>query len=107
VSGHGTFGRPPHVFVAHFDVERDLLDLHGAVCRTLASAGVEPERRQWRPHVTLARLRRPGCDALARLRERAVPVESAVADRVVLFASELHPTGARYRCLAGVPLHER
>ena len=57
LSGLGTFGRkPPQVIYA--DVERceELIELERKVTRKLRSAGVQFQKRRFRPHVTIARL---------------------------------------------------
>ena len=69
----------------------------------LAAAGVyTPEKRPFRPHVTVARLRprtRPPRAADAHLE----PL-SFHGTAVTLYASQLHPSGARYEALATAPL---
>jgi 2'-5' RNA ligase len=70
-------------------------------------AGLEPERRPLRPHVTFARLRRPWPhDALARFAEEVRawrfplwPVRSCV-----LYESQLAPGGAIHRAIGDWPL---
>lgn len=59
--------------------------------------GVEPERREFRPHVTLARLREPWPPAAleAFLQEaEAFPFPEWSVGRCILYRSELHPAGA-------------
>jgi len=65
--------------------------------------GVERERRPFRTHLTLGRLRQPVPLPLA-------PVPCAdgrpfLIEEVVLYESRLSPTGARYVPLARLPLH--
>ena len=61
----------------------------------LAALGVyRPERRPWRPHVTVLRFReRP------RLRPSLPDVGTIVTSDAAAFLSHLHPTGARYEVL--------
>jgi RNA 2',3'-cyclic 3'-phosphodiesterase len=79
-----------------------------AVERALVAAGLhEPEGRPFRPHVTVARVRRGG-----RLRRAASaiappPADPLAAREVVLYRSELRPGGARYTRLAGAGLRVR
>ena len=57
LSGLGTFGKnTPQVIYA--DVERceELIDLERKITRKLRSAGVQFQKRRFRPHVTIARL---------------------------------------------------
>jgi 2'-5' RNA ligase len=80
-------------------LERLAESLEGAA----RAAGFPPEPRPFFPHVTLARVRRPGriapcsCEAVGEL-------GAFVADRVVLFRSELARGGARYVEEASFPL---
>jgi 2'-5' RNA ligase len=77
--------------------------LQTRIAGALAAAGVyTPEARPFRPHVTVARLRPrvrpPGSAALA-----LDPLEFR-GEAVTLFASRLHPSGARYEPLYRVEL---
>ncbi|HEX2049736.1 MAG TPA: RNA 2',3'-cyclic phosphodiesterase [Actinomycetota bacterium] len=66
--------------------------------------GVEPERRAFTPHLTLARFREPArLDGMLPVLPRAGLPPFRVAD-VELFRSHLSPRGARYESLARVPL---
>ena len=47
--------------------------LHKKVDRALTSAGLEPERRAFLPHITLARRRKAGADPDAWLEAHAAP----------------------------------
>jgi 2'-5' RNA ligase len=74
-----------------------LVDAQAALAQRLGRV----ENRPWLPHVTVARARgarRPPAPELEPLALR-VPLAE-----LVLYASELHPSGARYRPLATVPL---
>jgi len=52
----GCFGRERgSLWWAGVSASKALMDLHGALTRALATAGFEPERRKYSPHVTLAR----------------------------------------------------
>ncbi|MCZ6568748.1 MAG: hypothetical protein O7B23_01130, partial [Deltaproteobacteria bacterium] len=67
-----------------------------------ARIGVERERRPFRTHLTLGRLRQPAPLALS-----AVPCPDAkpfFVEEVVLYESRLSPTGACYVPLARLPL---
>ncbi len=50
-------GRRPHSVFARVEPNEGLLRLHEAVERACVKAGMEPERRRFTPHVTLARCR--------------------------------------------------
>lgn len=83
-----------------------LMRLQAAVEARVASCGLEAESKPFRPHFTVARLRRPDphglrvwLDAHAGFSGPAFPVT-----RVQLWASELRPSGARHRCEASFEL---
>jgi 2'-5' RNA ligase len=61
-------------------------------------AGFEPEKRPFRPHLTLARARRGErprwAEGVEFERGKAVRV-----DHMILFSSQLHPAGARYTAI--------
>jgi 2'-5' RNA ligase len=76
----------------------DLQPLQARVAKSLEAAGVyTPETRPFRPHVTLARLRprtKPPRGITLTLEPRSFHGEA-----VTLYASRLHPDGARYEAL--------
>jgi 2'-5' RNA ligase len=86
-------------------IAAELADPKGALA-TLAdrveaeaeTLGVPRETRTFRPHITLARIKQPGdvSDFLA----HAVPPADVALDEIVLFRSDLRPTGAIYTPLA-------
>jgi 2'-5' RNA ligase len=95
--------RPRILAAALDDPDGALAALYAEVSASLAAAGAyEPERRTFRPHVTVARLR-------PRVRApRAVPGTFARLEfagiAVTLFASRTAPQGARYEALSRIPL---
>jgi 2'-5' RNA ligase len=101
-AGAGTFGSPRRPRVLWIGVEGELdrlAALHVEVERALADLGFEPEERAWSAHLTLARAREPRGDAV--LGECAAALRNevfgeAICDAVVLYRSDLAPTGARY-----------
>ena len=97
-------GRHGQAIALEADGGADLITLHSRVLSRLRGAGVAPERRRFRPHVTLARMGG---------RENAGPVLAVLAsatvgpflcDAVSLFSSTLHPDGAIHEELARYPL---
>jgi 2'-5' RNA ligase len=96
--------RHPRVLALDLADEGAALDaVQRTIGQALATAGLyEADRRPFRPHVTVARLRR---GAVWRGRALAAPpIEPFVAERVVLFRSHLSQQGARYAPLAAVRL---
>ncbi len=100
-------GRWSGVLWAGVQQQAALTDLQRRVTQALASCGLEPDPRPFRPHVTLGRFpaRRPpaGLDAWLQSQRnlRAPPVHLR---EFCLYSSELAPAGARYRILQRFPL---
>jgi 2'-5' RNA ligase len=72
----------------------------------LRGVEVEPDRRKFTPHVTLARLDGTPTDAVVAYMSAHVLFrsETFTVDRVLLFSSVRSPKGSRYRVEAGFPL---
>jgi 2'-5' RNA ligase len=92
--------RPGVLAIDLDDAQGACAALQRSLARSLAALGAyEPGRRRFRPHVTVARVRRG-----ARVEDPAVPVLPALpafaGAAVTLFRSELAPGGARYEALA-------
>jgi len=112
LAGVGTFPSPASPRVVWVGVAagaEELAVLADRVERTLEPLGFPREKRPFRPHLTLGRCRSTrGLDGL----KRAIAAESSFSGplvrvrRVVLFSSDLRPTGAVYRPLATFPLVE-
>jgi 2'-5' RNA ligase len=88
------------------DSAEHLALLHMAVNEALEQLGYEPDRRPFHPHLTLGRVRRktPRSEA-RRIGELITQTEVALVseetfDEIVLFRSDLKPTGAVYTRLA-------
>jgi RNA 2',3'-cyclic 3'-phosphodiesterase len=96
--------RRPRVLCADVaDPTGGLAALQAAVAAGLEAAGVfTPERRAFRAHATVARLR-PGARAPRSIDAAPEPVEFA-GGPLTLFESRLHPHGARYAALTQVSL---
>ena len=93
--------RRPGVLVADLSLPDELVALHGSLVSALAPWH-EPEARPFRPHVTVARVRRH-----ERLREHDLvgPPELRFAAReLVLWRSFAGPGGSRYEALASAPV---
>lgn len=85
--------------------------LETAVTRVLTPLGVPPESRPYRPHVTLARVRRergartPSLEAEASaVTAGAWPAVEFAVRELVLFESRLRSDGAEYAAVARFPL---
>ncbi len=109
MQGTGVFPNPARARVVWLGLTGDLEALaalqHG-VEKTAAGFGFEPEGRAFKPHLTLGRVRsgrnRSGLlDELDRLKPE--PLEFT-AEEVILFKSDLRPTGAVYTPLQRLPL---
>jgi RNA 2',3'-cyclic 3'-phosphodiesterase len=84
------------------DPDGTLGELQSRVSDGLAAAGVYvPEKRPFRAHATVARLR-PGRRPPREVSAAPEPLELH-GDALTLFVSRLHPHGARYEALARVP----
>ena len=100
--GTGAFptSRRPRVLWVGVEPRPPLLELQSDLERTLAEEGVEPEDREYHPHVTLGRVRRgvsgEALRSLAAALEELAPRADHEAEAVQLMESRLHPDGARY-----------
>ncbi len=108
IGGLGTFPSARAARVVWVGVSEGAPQL-ARLARQLESAasrvGVARDHRPYRGHLTLARLRSPGrvqLDELGSTGNAVVPVRE-----VVLYRSDLSPSGARYSPLARLPLGER
>lgn len=85
-----------------------LAALHRKVDRALVRIGLDPERRAYLPHITLARLPRsaggdPAIDAW-RARHAALASEPFALDALILYESHVGSNGASYTPAARYPL---
>lgn len=92
------------------DVER-LQAIQQRLEAQLAKTGFNPERRPYRAHLTIGRIRnpkrwRPGEAALLR-RMLDFPLQPFTVDTLIWYESRLLPGGAEYTALARVPLAAR
>lgn len=110
VAGVGAFpprGRRRVVWIG-VETEGPIGDLQRRVAEAVERAtGLEPERRPFHPHLTLARCRPPWPPAaVERLATGfgAEPAGAFTARRASLISSQLHPAGARYTTVETYPL---
>ncbi len=80
--------------------------LAAKVERACVRAGLEPERRAFHPHITLARFRRDSAAAARAFieRNRALAAPGFAVDRFILYESRLSRHGAHYEEVAEFPL---
>lgn len=91
--------RSPRIFWAGIHAPPQLGALARETDRALAFLGIEPEKRAYSPHLTLARIREPA--PLERLHTRLAALEtqefgSFQADRFFLYRSQSSPAGSVY-----------
>jgi 2'-5' RNA ligase len=99
-------GDKPRAIVAKVKAGPALMDLQAEQERRLRRIGVEPRTRKYMPHVTLARLRGAGQQAVASyLASRgALVAESFTAERFVLYSARDGSGGGPYVVEAAYPL---
>lgn len=111
-SNIGTFGGREGLRIMWVGVAGDVLRLEAlvrAVNAALAVVGFEPERRPFRPHLTLGRVRdevptRQRAEIEVAVGKMGVPSTSWRTTQVSLMRSRLTPQGAVYEVLATFPL---
>ena len=87
-------------------IPRDPLEaLHKKVDRVLTSVGMEPERRAFLPHITLARRRKSGADPAGWIEAHAaLAAEPEPIGEYILYQSHLGHDGPHYEAVAGFAL---
>jgi 2'-5' RNA ligase len=112
LSNIGTFGGREGLRIMWVGVAGDVLRLEAlvrAVNAALAVVGFEPERRPFRPHLTLGRVRdevstRARAEIEVAVGKMEVPPSSWRTTQVSLMRSRLTANGAHYEVLATFPL---
>ena len=98
----GAFPNSRRPRVAWLGLEGDTLDLEALaddVDEVAVELGYERERRRFRPHITIGRLRRgydPPADFELAARELILPEQQLTIDRIQLYRSVLLPGGPEY-----------
>lgn len=106
IRGVGAFGgREPKVLWAGVEAGAELEALSRAHERAARGAGLEPEGRAFRPHVTLARIRGGRPQAVARFLEEngTLRTEPFTATRFVLLSARPGTGGGPYAVEAAFP----
>lgn len=99
LKGVGEFGGPhPHTLWAGVPSNDALLHLQRKIESALQRAGLEPERRKYTPHVTLARLKgTPRRRVIDFLTEHALYASAPFAvEAFRLYSSDMTPNGSLY-----------
>ncbi len=88
--------RKPRVLTVRIDPTEPLRTLYNALQNTLAAVGIDPERRTYRPHITLARLQDAQAERLYTTLQdlEGRSLASFTADEFILYESTLTPEGA-------------
>lgn len=107
LNGLGSFDRrgEPVTLWAGLAPQEPLRALHKKVDQAVAQVGVEPDRRAYMPHITLARLGR-GAGPVRGLIEMSGGASSPLfrVEEFALFESRLTPEGAVYTLIEHYPL---
>jgi RNA 2',3'-cyclic 3'-phosphodiesterase len=109
IAGAGAFGgRDPRVLWAGVEKDPHLDALYRANERAARAAGLEPDERTFRPHVTLARMRRVRQSAVARFLEEHgdLRFEPFAVTRFVLLSARPGSGGPPYGVEAEYPFGE-
>lgn len=104
VRGTGCFdrgSRHPTALWAGVRPHDAILDLHHKIDRAIVRAGLEPERRAYLPHITLARIGGRGAVVAPWIAANAgLNSEAFTVTHFLLFESHLGREGARYETVA-------
>ena len=110
ITGVGRFDRRNGgALWAGVEPRKPVAQLAAKIDRACVAAGLEPERRAFHPHITLARYRRVGraeAEAFER-RHATLASQPFDVDRFILFESHLSRHGAHYEEVAAYPLKLR
>jgi 2'-5' RNA ligase len=101
--GVGVFpasGPPRTLWLGLVEGARNAIDVHARVAERLRDAGVEPDRKPYRPHLTLGRWRDRDPRARGRMPASASVIATVNVNAVTLFESTLTQAGPYYTRLA-------
>jgi 2'-5' RNA ligase len=99
VSGIGRFERKSRgALWAGVEPRKPVAELAAKIDRACVEAGLEPERRTFHPHITLARWSRASAEAVREFEQRSSGLKSEpfAVDRFILFESRLSRHGPHY-----------
>jgi len=107
LKGLGTFGnRDPRLIWAGVEAGPELKSLFRAHEAAARAAGLPPERRAFHPHITIARLRHPRVEALAKFLQRnaGFQTKSFLISHATLFSAKPKTGGGPYVVEQNIPL---
>lgn len=104
--GHFPPRGKPRIIWAGLEAAGDLMILRNKVNYLLKLCGVEPERRKYHPHITLARLKNSSPERVAAFLQNNAFLQSPpiVIDHITLYSSRLHHDGAIHHVEGVYPL---
>ncbi len=101
--------RRPRVLYLAIEENPGLMALSRAIEKELAKIGLSADKKPFRAHLTICRIRSPETGRALGGAAGELKVEKKVAftaDRFVLYKSELTPQGARYSVIRDFPLKQ-
>jgi len=102
--------KAPRSLWVGMDESKELEALKEAMEGALLPAGFEKDKKAFRPHLTLCRIRSKAASKAVAAMTGPMEVEKKVAfvvDRFVLYKSILSPSGARYEIIREFPFGEK
>ena len=99
LAGFGAFGgNDPRVLWAGVEAGPELISLQRDVENAARASGLKPERQQFKPHVTIARLRHSRAEAVSRFLERHAGARSRtfLVDHFALYSAKPRTGGGPY-----------
>jgi len=104
----GVFPNPrrPRVLWVGIEESPELTALATGIDQRLKSEGIEPESREFHPHITVGRVKGSGLpgETMERFLELDIPEVSMPVQSVVCYKSDLQPSGPVYTALRTVEL---
>ena len=91
-------GNDPHVLWAGLAPCPELEILHRSVKSAVHSAGLKPDSKPFKPHITLARLRNPPAGAIEKLLQQHIALRSSefTVDHFALYSAKPRTGGGPY-----------
>jgi RNA 2',3'-cyclic 3'-phosphodiesterase len=105
LKGFGYFGarQNPKVLWIGINPSQQLIDLHGETNKNIADLGFTPDSRGFNPHITIGRVKHTvvgkSISDFANEYENVI-FQKSLIDRVILYKSELKPSGPIYTPIA-------